>query len=158
MTRPTVPAGVAVVVEIVRTELPPALTDAGLNVPVAPAGRPVTERLTGRAAPDVACVLTVYVVLEPLATAWLPGLAAVARPFPAGRRLVRPARSGVVIRRGAVSRRADQIDGIQTRQRGLGALVTTYHALGERDDHSRPATVGGLGLDATAMQLDDLAT
>ena len=77
ITSPTVPAGVAVVVETVRTELPPALTDAGLKVPVAPAGRPLTERLTGRGAPEVACVLTVYVVLEPLTTVWLPGLAVI---------------------------------------------------------------------------------
>src|SRR5438128_3638305 len=79
MTSPTVPAGVAVVVETVRTEVPPALTDAGSKLPVAPAGRPLTERLTGRAAPAVACVLTVYVVLEPLTTVWLPGLAAIAK-------------------------------------------------------------------------------
>ena len=79
MTNPTVPAGVAAVVEMVRIELPPALTDAGLKVPVAPAGNPLTERLTERAAPDVACVLTVYVVLEPRTTVWLPGLALIAK-------------------------------------------------------------------------------
>ena len=59
MTNPTVPPGVAVVVETVRVELPPALTDAGLKEPVAPAGNPLTDRLTVRGAPDVVCVLTV---------------------------------------------------------------------------------------------------
>src|SRR5439155_1105908 len=74
-----VPVAAVDVAAMVRTELPPALTDAGLNEPVAPAAKPLTERLTGRAAPDVACVLTVYVVLEPLETVWLPGLAVIAK-------------------------------------------------------------------------------
>jgi hypothetical protein len=67
------------VVETVRIEVPPALTDAGLNEPVAPAGNPLTERLTGRGAPDVACVVTVYVVLEPWTTVWLLGIALIAK-------------------------------------------------------------------------------
>src|SRR2546426_1176459 len=79
MDRLNVPVAAVVVVAIVRTELPPAFTDAGLKLPVAPAPSPLMERLTERGAPDVACVLTLYVVLEPLTTVWLPGLAVIAK-------------------------------------------------------------------------------
>src|SRR5262249_15510023 len=51
---PTVDATVRV-----RVELPPAVTLAGLNVPVIPVGSPDTDRLTVWAAPEVTAVLTV---------------------------------------------------------------------------------------------------
>src|SRR6266851_945545 len=79
MDNVNVPVAAVVVVAMVRTELPPAVMDAGLKEPVAPAASPLTERFTERAAPDVACVLTVYVVLEPRTTVWLPGLALIAK-------------------------------------------------------------------------------
>jgi hypothetical protein len=65
---PTVPVAVVVVVATVRVEVPPAMTGAGANAPVAPEGNPVTDRLTSCAVPDVTCVLTAYVVLDPLTT------------------------------------------------------------------------------------------
>jgi len=40
----------------VRVELPPEVTDVGLKVPVAPDGRPLIDRLTGWALPDVVAV------------------------------------------------------------------------------------------------------
>lgn len=46
-----------------------------MKVALAPEGNPVAVRLTGRAAPAVADVLTMYVVLEPWTTVWLDGLA-----------------------------------------------------------------------------------
>jgi hypothetical protein len=63
-----VPAAVVDVVATERIELPPAVTDGGLNVPVAPAGSPLTERLTVCALPDVTAVVTVYDTLEPWTT------------------------------------------------------------------------------------------
>src|SRR5438552_46708 len=70
-----VPVAVVVAVVTVRIELPPAVTDAGANPPLAPAGNPATDRLTLWADPEVTWVLTVYVVLEPRTTAWLDGAA-----------------------------------------------------------------------------------
>jgi hypothetical protein len=63
-----VPVAVVVVVVTVRIEVPPAPTDAGTNAPVASDGNPVTDKLTVRADPEVTCVFTVYVVLEPWTT------------------------------------------------------------------------------------------
>ncbi|TME29942.1 MAG: hypothetical protein E6I66_10500 [Chloroflexi bacterium] len=51
------------------------MTDGGANAPVAPEGNPVTVRFTVCAAPEVTCVVTVYVVLDPWATVWFDGLA-----------------------------------------------------------------------------------
>src|SRR6058998_2092972 len=68
-----VSVGVVVVVATVRVELPPAMTDGGANVPVAPEGNPVTEKLTVWAVPEVTAVVTLYVALEPWATVWLGG-------------------------------------------------------------------------------------
>jgi len=70
-----VPVGVAVAVATVRVDAPPAMTELGANAPVAPEGNPVTDRFTVWAAPEVTCVVTVNVVLEPCATVWLDGLA-----------------------------------------------------------------------------------
>src|SRR5207247_9805865 len=74
-----VPVAAVDVAAMVRTELSPAVTDAGLKVPVAPAASPLTDRLTVPAGPDVACVLTGYVVLEPWATLCFAGLALIAK-------------------------------------------------------------------------------
>ena len=63
-----VPVGVVVVVETVRVDEPPARTDAGAKVPVAPEGNPVIEKLTAWAVPEVTCVVTLYVALEPWVT------------------------------------------------------------------------------------------
>src|SRR5438034_148401 len=70
-----VPVTAASVVATVRVEAPPAMTDGGANAPVAPEGSPVTVRLTVSAAPEVTCVVTAYVVLDPWATVWFDGLA-----------------------------------------------------------------------------------
>ena len=48
-----VPTADVVVVATVSTELAPVVTVAGLNVPVAPPGRPLTDKLTDCALPDV---------------------------------------------------------------------------------------------------------
>src|SRR5439155_5997533 len=79
-----VPVAAVVVVAMVRTEVPPAFTDAGLKVPVAPAPSPLTDRLTVCAAPDATCVLTVYVVLEPWTTDCAHGLAAIVKSLDTG--------------------------------------------------------------------------
>src|SRR5437868_4144795 len=55
--------GVAVPELTVRTELPPEVTEAGLNEPVAPPGRPLTVRATLCAAPLVMAVAMVEVPL-----------------------------------------------------------------------------------------------
>ena len=64
-----------VVVTTVSVEPCPAVTDAGLNVALAPVGSPVAESVTIRAVPDTTCVLTENVVLEPATTVRLAGLA-----------------------------------------------------------------------------------
>lgn len=68
IVKPNVPTAAVVVVDTVSVELCPAGTEVGLKLALAPEGNPVAERLIGRAAPAVACVLTVYVVLKPWAT------------------------------------------------------------------------------------------
>ena len=68
-----VPVNVKVVVPVVaaalalsvRVELPPAVTEAGLNEPVTPGGRPETARLTFSATPLVRAVVIVKVVVAP---------------------------------------------------------------------------------------------
>src|ERR1700723_1698572 len=52
------PVGVLLAVAIVSVALPPTLTDVGLNVPVALAGRPLTLRLIVPVKPLTALVLT----------------------------------------------------------------------------------------------------
>src|SRR5206468_11840707 len=91
-----VPVAAVDVAAMVRTELPPAVTEAGLKVPVAPAASPLTDRLTVPAGPDVACVLTVYVVLEPWTTVCVEGLALIAKSSGTGAVTVRPAAGGCV--------------------------------------------------------------
>src|SRR5258706_10224280 len=68
IVRLKVPVAAVLVVAIVRIELAPACTVEGLNAPVAPAGNPLSDRLTGLALPVVTCVFTVKVVLEPCTT------------------------------------------------------------------------------------------
>ena len=69
------PIWAVLVVATVSVELTPAWTDAGLNVPVAPAGNPLTENVTGRALPDATVVFTVNVVFAPCTTLPLDGVA-----------------------------------------------------------------------------------
>src|SRR6266850_1439881 len=57
----------------VNVELPPAVTLAGENEPVAPAGRPETESEIDCVLPFKAAVATVYVALLPATTDWLAG-------------------------------------------------------------------------------------
>jgi len=59
------PVGVLLAVVIVSVALPPTLTDVGLNVPVALAGRPLTLRLIVPVKPLTALVLTEYEVPPP---------------------------------------------------------------------------------------------
>jgi len=53
------PAGVVAAVVIVKVELPPAVTEVGLNKAVAPAGKPLSEKPTVPVNPPSAVVLTV---------------------------------------------------------------------------------------------------
>jgi hypothetical protein len=59
MVSGNVPVGVLVAVVTVSVELFPALTEVGLNVPVAPVGSPVTPRLIVSVKPPRAVVFTV---------------------------------------------------------------------------------------------------
>jgi len=59
MVRVKLPVGVLVAVAMVSVELLPALTEAGLSEAVAPAGRPLTLKLTEPVKPPIALVLTV---------------------------------------------------------------------------------------------------
>jgi hypothetical protein len=61
-------AGVPAATVTVRVELPPAPTLVGLNVPLAPEGRPLTDSAMFCEAPEITAVFTVYVVLDPAAT------------------------------------------------------------------------------------------
>lgn len=70
-----VSAGVFAAVAIVSVELAPAPTAVGLNVPVAPAGNPLTLKFTFTLKPFTAPTLTVDVVLPPGATVALRGVA-----------------------------------------------------------------------------------
>src|SRR5262249_42832333 len=63
-----VPASVVALVATVKVELAPALTDVGLNVAVASAGRPDAVRLTDCALPEVTAVETVYMADPPTVT------------------------------------------------------------------------------------------
>ena len=60
-----VPPVVNVLTTRVRVELPPAVTEAGLNEPVTPGGKPETARLTFSATPLVRAVVIVKVVVAP---------------------------------------------------------------------------------------------
>jgi hypothetical protein len=75
-----VPAA-AVPDESVKVALPPAVTEAGLNEAVAPAGTPDALRLTVSVTPEVTAVETLLLPLPPLVTATLAGLAAIEKSF-----------------------------------------------------------------------------
>lgn len=62
-----VPVGVVLVVVTVSVELP-EVSGVGLNVPVAPAGSPLTVRSTDPVKPPVGVTVAVYVVLLPCVT------------------------------------------------------------------------------------------
>jgi len=78
-----VPA-VAVPAPTVSVELPPAVTEVGLTVAVAPAGVPLTVRLIVSAVPLVRAVEIVDVPLAPCATERLAGLALIEKSFGGG--------------------------------------------------------------------------
>ncbi len=65
----------------VRVELPPAVTEVGLNEADAPAGSPLTERFIVSALPDVTAVVTVVVPDEPALTETAEGEAAMEKSF-----------------------------------------------------------------------------
>jgi hypothetical protein len=74
IVKPNVPVAAVAVVDTMSVELCPARIELGLKLALAPAGNPVAERLTVRAAPPVTSVPTVYVVVEPWTTDRLDGL------------------------------------------------------------------------------------
>jgi len=67
-----VPAATPVVVTV-SVELAPAVTDAGLNAPVAPKGSPLTENEIVCGVPVTTCVVTEYEALAPCTTLALEG-------------------------------------------------------------------------------------
>src|SRR5947208_2063806 len=60
---------------MVKVELPPEVTEAGLNDALAPVGRPETLRFTVCALPEVTAVLMVVLPLPPAVTVTALGLA-----------------------------------------------------------------------------------
>ena len=84
-----VPVAAVVVVVTVRIELCPAVTAAGSNDALAPAGSPPIDSVTVRAVPEVTCVSTLYVVLEPWTTLCVEGLALIAKSSGTGAVTVR---------------------------------------------------------------------
>ena len=60
-----VPAGVVAAVLTVSVEVPEVVTEAGTNVPVAPAGNPVTLIATAPVKPPEGVTVAVYVVDKP---------------------------------------------------------------------------------------------
>src|SRR6267143_403588 len=69
------PIVAVVVVVTVSVDMPPPLTDAGLNEPDAPEPKPEALKLTVPVKPFVAVTVTVYVVLPPCAIVRLAGVA-----------------------------------------------------------------------------------
>src|SRR5258708_4811857 len=67
---------------MVKVEPPPAVTDVGLNEAVAPAGAPLTLRLTDSAAPLTTAVLMVTGPLAPWTNDRLVGFALIEKSFP----------------------------------------------------------------------------
>ena len=63
-----VPAGVFLLVETVKTEVPAPFTVAGLKVAVVPAGRPVTLNVTVPLNPNTDATFAAYLVLFPFTT------------------------------------------------------------------------------------------
>ena len=83
------PVVAVVMVATVKVALCPAVTAAGRNVPVAPAGSPPSDRLTVRAVPEVSCVATVYDVPDPWTIVLDEGLALIAKSSGTGALTVR---------------------------------------------------------------------
>ena len=77
-----VPAGVDADVARVRLDDPPAVTDVGLKVAVAPVGSPDADRATDSAVPEVTAVLTMAVVDPPAVTVPEVGLTEIEKLFP----------------------------------------------------------------------------
>lgn len=63
-----VPAGVVADVVTVSVEVPDPVTEEGLNVPVAPVGKPLTLNATTPLKPFAAAAAAVYIVLPPWVT------------------------------------------------------------------------------------------
>ena len=84
-----VPVAAVVVVVTVRIELCPAVMAAGANVALAPAGSPPIDSVTVRAVPELTCVSTLYVVLDPWTTLCVDGLALIAKSSATGAVTVR---------------------------------------------------------------------
>src|SRR5207249_10222605 len=85
-----VPGG-AVPAPTVSIELPPAVTEVGLSVAVAPAGVPFTVRLTVSAEPLVTAVEMVEVPFAPCTSERLAGLALIEKSFATGAVIVKVA-------------------------------------------------------------------
>src|SRR5207248_1238775 len=81
--------GAAVPAPTVSVELPPAVTDAGLSVAVAPAGVPFTVRFTVSAEPLVTAVEMVDVPFAPCTSERLAGLALIEKSFATGAVIVK---------------------------------------------------------------------
>ena len=73
MVNLNVPAGVPLVVETVKTEFPPPVIEGGLKVPVVPAGKPLTLKVTTPLNPFCGVTTAVYVALAPLLTVCVAG-------------------------------------------------------------------------------------
>jgi hypothetical protein len=71
-------------VEIVSVDEPPAVTDVGLNVALAPLGRPLADNDTVWAEPEVTAVETVVDVPEPAVTVPDVGLTEIEKSFVGG--------------------------------------------------------------------------
>jgi len=81
--------GAAVPAPTVSVELPPAVTEVGLSVAVAPAGVPLTVRLTVSAEPLVTAVEIVDVPFAPCTSERLAGLALMEKSFATGAVIVK---------------------------------------------------------------------
>src|SRR5207245_2754873 len=81
--------GAAVPAPTVSVELPPAVTEVGLSVAVAPAGVPLTVRLTVSAEPLVTAVEMVDVPFVPCTRERLAGLALIEKSFVTGAVIVK---------------------------------------------------------------------
>ena len=79
-----VPGVVAAPAASVSVDDPPAVTLVGVNVAVAPAGRPLADKATVSAVPDVTAVETVVVPELPCTAVTVPGDALIEKSFADG--------------------------------------------------------------------------
>ena len=77
--REKVPTGVFFMVDTVTVELPDPVTEVGLKVAVASAGKPLTLNATTPLNPFTAVIFAVYVVLAPFFTVCEPGVAEIVK-------------------------------------------------------------------------------